>query len=259
MVEALARDMERNVANGYDNVVVIDGVEGSGKSNLAYALCCAYDHNFDIERQYVYDIDNLKARLNDGDDRYKTFWLDEGSNIANNRDWQTKGNKDLVAILEMMRSRGWTLVFCIPTIERLDVYIRDHRVRYSCHCAPCTIGKHDYPRGGFELRKRGAKSGHLEYVGWGTYPKMPAEANEVYQRIKLESQTKRLKRFVNGEEDKIKPTTKKRIEDLERRDGHAVVMLRAAGMSVQDIAELFGRDDTWVYNKTKRYKEAGGE
>lgn len=76
LLDRLAEDMKANINDSYDNFVVIDGPVGSGKSNLAYALCIRYDQGFDF-RQYVYDANGFKSKLND-DISKKTFWIDEG-------------------------------------------------------------------------------------------------------------------------------------------------------------------------------------
>ena len=42
LLQKLAEDMHRNVKADYDNVVMIEGGEGSGKSNLAWQVIEAY-------------------------------------------------------------------------------------------------------------------------------------------------------------------------------------------------------------------------
>ena len=124
LLEILAEDMRMNLKRGYDNVICIEGAEGSGKSNLAWQLLRRFDPDFEFQDQYVYSMDEFKEKLQEGDDNHSAFWMDEATYLANNREWQSQQNRDLVSLLEMMRSRGWTICLCIPTVERLDVYIR---------------------------------------------------------------------------------------------------------------------------------------
>ena len=101
LLEKLAEDMHRNVRADYDNVVMIEGGEGSGKSNLAYQVIKAYNPDFDIKQTYVYNMDGIRERFAAEDYGGDTFWMDETSQIASNRNWQSEDNKDLVSILEV--------------------------------------------------------------------------------------------------------------------------------------------------------------
>lgn len=236
---ALAAYMRKHVQKGYDNLCVIWGGEGSGKSNFAYALCKAVDPDFDIEDQYIYSVSDLKEKLSRGDDFHKIFWLDEGSNIANNRDWNTQDNKDIVELLEMMRSRGWTLIMCIPKWERLDLYIRESRMRYLVHCAPMTFKKNGYrDRGYYELRIREEATGVMRTVGYGEYDRMPPEAKETYERIKLQSQQKKITEIVDRKKG---GAYKAKYEEGQRRISEAARKLwQTRRYSAAEMVELFG-------------------
>ena len=48
LLDEIAEDMRKNIRDDYDNVVIVDGGEGSGKSNLMYQLLTRYDPNFDM-------------------------------------------------------------------------------------------------------------------------------------------------------------------------------------------------------------------
>lgn len=238
-IELLAKDMHKNIVDGYDNVVVVEGPEGSGKSNLAYAICKAYDPEFDVSQQYVYNTEAFQEKLRSGDDRKAVFWMDEGSNMANNRDWNTTDNKNLIGLLETCRSRGWTIVMCIPTHERLDVYIREHRIRYLLKCGPMTFGKTGYQdRGYFEIRKK-APWGQLETVAYGRYDKIPAEVKETYEAIKLESQRKLIDQVINPESNGSK--YKAKYEEKSRQMDEIMMRLVDGGTMDRDaVMQLFG-------------------
>jgi len=184
-------DMHKNVADNYDNVVVIEGGEGSGKSNLAYQVCRAFDPDFDIKEQYIYDYTDFVQKLRKSSN-HEIFWMDEGSNLANNRDWASDSNKTIVGILEMMRSRGWTLVICIPHKERLDKYIRENRIRYLAKCEKMEFDDTGLlDRGYFELQKVNTY-GDLKHVGYGKFDKMPPDQSDIYEAIKFKAQEAKL-------------------------------------------------------------------
>lgn len=239
LLEHLADDMRKNLKKGYDNVVATEGAEGSGKSNLAWQLLRRYDPDFDFQEQYVYSMEEFRAKLQDGDDSHSAFWMDEASYIANNREWQSQQNRDLVSLLEMMRSRGWTIDLCIPTVERLDVYIREHRIRYILRCIPAifeNVGGYK-ERGYFELLRRDA-SGKIIHIGYGMFDPMPSEIKEEYEKRKLESQQRKISEVVDQQGAGAR--YKKMYEDERKRSGVAMLRLRELGVEDGELMEMFG-------------------
>lgn len=241
LIGLLAEDMRTNIKNGWDNVIEVNGAEGSGKSNLAYALAKAYYPDFDMTTHYVYDMEIFKEKLKEGDSIGATYWMDEGSNIANNRDWQSSGNKELVAFTEMMRSRGNSLIFCIPTHERLDLYLREHRVKYILHCEAYRFDHlGERARGFFQLHKRNPY-GKMELVGYGEFPPMPPEAKEIYEKIKLESQEKKIKSIVDPDNAPGKKY-KQMYDEQSKQINKAMLAMHNSGIDDEHIMDLFGID-----------------
>lgn len=247
LIGELAKDMHENVKNHFDNVVVVEGAEGSGKSNLAYWIAKKYDPNFDISTGYVYDFDDLKEKLSQGNDKYSIFWMDETSNMANNRDWQSNDNKNLVNLLEMMRSRGWTLIMCIPKKERLDCYIRENRIRYLVSCYPANFdryGKKD--RGYFELEKKNA-NGLMKHAGYGSYEIIPEEDKKLYEKIKLQSQEKKIKEIIGSE--KAGGKYKRMYEEKCNLQNDIMLKMYNSGIDSQHIMDLFCIDDIHKFHQ----------
>lgn len=242
LLDKLAEDMRKNVRDDYDNVVVVDGGEGSGKSNLMYQILKRYDPNFEIARGYTYDADAFKKKIREGGDIGRTFWMDEGSIIANNRDWNSPQNKGFIKTLETCRSRHYTLGICIPSFDRLDVYIREHRVRYLIHCEPM-----DFTDGGFrqrgycEVRKKNDITGALELIGYAEYSKMPDDVAAEYKQIKLESQDK-LFRDLYGDDADDSPGAKykKKWEESEKKQNRVMLRLYNSGTSIEELQDIFG-------------------
>ena len=242
LLDEIAADMRKNVRDDYDNVVIVDGGEGSGKSNLMYQLLVRYDPSFDMERGYTYDADSFRAKIREGGDIGRTFWMDEGSIIANNRDWTSTNNKSFVNVLETCRSRHYTLGICIPAFERLDVYIREHRVRYLLHCEPMTFSEGGMkPRGYCEVRKRNDVTGQLELIGYAEYSKMPEDVAAKYKELKLSSQTK-LFEDLYGEDADDSPGAKykKKYEQGEAKLDTAMLKLYDSGVGLEELQEMFG-------------------
>lgn len=264
LTENLADHMRNHVERGYDNIVVISGGEGSGKSNLAWNLCKAMDPDFDVTKQYVYSVEDLKEKLREGDDFGAIWWLDEGSNIANNRDWNTQDSKDIIAILEMMRSRGWTLIMCIPHWERLDIYIRENRMRYLLSCRPMSWElSGDLERGYYELRMRSGSGSTMKTVGFGTYPPIPPEEKAVYEKIKLSSQARKI-REVTERGTKPGAKYKAKYEEGQRRIGDAAKALWDSGKySAEELTSMLGFEKMQDFRnavcKAKKRMEGGDD
>lgn len=144
LLQEVAEDMHKNIREDYDNFVVIVGGEGAGKSNATYDLLSRYDPELDIEKCYTYNNEAFRQKILAGKDIGRTFWMDEGSVIANNRDWQSKESKAFVQTVETCRSRHYTIAADIPVLDRLDIYLRESRMRYLIKCAPMSFDKYGF-------------------------------------------------------------------------------------------------------------------
>ena len=244
--------MHENIRNEYDNLVVIQGKEGTGKSQLAYQLCKCLDPNFDMEESYVYNYQEFVDAITSADeyDRGKIFWMDEGSLVASNREAMTEGNKKFVQVLETMRSRGWTLIMTIPSIDRLDLYIREYRVRYLLTAMETSWdGNTNRQRGYYELAfKRGKDLSTFYTIAYGKYGKMTPEEQKIYNKLKGASQKRLIAKISGNDEDKKNKYT--RAQD---KMNILMLKLREQGVSSQQMAELLDMD---VHSVQSRLSEA---
>lgn len=238
LLNTLVQEMHENVADDLDNVICVWGAEGSGKSNLAYWIAKKYDPDFDMRKSYTYSFDDLLTKIheyNDADEG-SVFWMDEATNISNNRDWMRSDNKQFITMLEMFRSRKWCLILCIPDYYRLDVYLREQRVRYSLH-AEILDWEHnpEKKRGYFQLTRMDYRtsSGYRSenVVGYGKFDRIPAEDNRIYVQIKEETQNNKLSEMYDAKNkktrmDKLSSLNKKLILRLHEEEN----------MSYEDIA-----------------------
>lgn len=116
----------------FDNVLVVDGEEGVGKSTFALTLARSLtDGRFDPS-QVVYNFEDWE-RVVDLSKRGNVYLLDEGGNLGFSRDHSTGENKRLVKILMVARQVNPTLILCIPNFRWLDVYLREHRAHFRVH------------------------------------------------------------------------------------------------------------------------------
>lgn len=113
--------------NRYDNVVVIDGEEGNGKSNTALVLAAALDgDDFDV-RRVIFKTNEWHDSLV-GTPKKKTWVLDEGGNLALSWEWSSPEGRALVKIMQQCRVLYGTMLWCIPNSAWLNIYLREHRV-----------------------------------------------------------------------------------------------------------------------------------
>lgn len=260
MLEELAKDMRRNISEDFDNFVVIYGGEGSGKSNLAWNLISKFDPDFDLESGYVYNSDIFMEILEKKIDlREKTLWLDEGSNVANNRDWNTAENKGFVLYTETMRSKRNTFIICVPTKERLDIYLRDSRTRYMIKCEPMSFERlGPRMRGYFELHKR-TPTGQMQIIGYGTYDKMPPDIKEKYEALKARSQESIADKIVNRVKGKTGQKYKEKYESKCKEMDSVLLALHESGHDADGLMQLFGfKNKRTFYNRLEEARKRRG-
>ena len=262
LMDLLIKDMHRNVAKDYDNVLLITGGEGSGKSACMYWVLRSYKDDWtdaDITKSYTYNMDYLRERFQKSDFGNGIFWMDETTQIMSNRDWQSQDNKDMVSILETFRSKKFLFGGCAPKLERVDVYLRDFRMRYHIHVQPMAFKTTGYmPRGIFELEKRNPQSGEMEHCGYGLYPDMPEEAQQIYLPLKESCQDAlREKIGTGGKGNKYKAM----YEAESKKNKEIMLKLHTLQLLPDDqIMDWFGYDNRDSYNNmlTKTRKRTEG-
>lgn len=265
LLAKLAEDMHKNVSRDYDNVVLITGGEGSGKSAAMYWLLRTFKGDSwtdeDIRECYTYNMDFMRERMQDEDWGCGMFWMDETTQIASNRDWQSSDNKDFVSMLETFRSKKFLFGGCTPKLERVDVYLRDFRMRYHIHVQPVAFPTTGYmPRGIFELFKRDAQSGEMRHVGYGLYPDMPIEAKQIYLPLKEHCQDELRQRIATGG----KGNKYKFMYESEKKKNNEIMLKLHDLKAVDDdlLMDLFGYTNRGTYQNalsTTRRRNKDGD
>lgn len=109
-----------------DCVVIIDGLEGSGKSSIAFQLCHYLEPGWDPQNRVIIDYEDW-LQFYEAGERKCTYLLDEGGDLAFSRDAMSGQNKHVVRILQMARILNNIMIICCPSIHWLDKYLREHR------------------------------------------------------------------------------------------------------------------------------------
>lgn len=111
-----------------DNLIVVTGREGSGKSSFAMGLCWLYAKRMGIK----FDVEDItfsaKEFLNRSTHRKNGIVLyDEAVQGLMSSQWQNKTQQLIVQALMMARKNGNLYVLCIPSFEYLNKYIATER------------------------------------------------------------------------------------------------------------------------------------
>lgn len=200
-VDELARRIKRD----QQNVIVVEGDTGSGKSAFALNLCVALAKKlgkpFDLSQDYIYSSADLWNKLADPDAGPISL-MDEGSVTIASMNATRKDDKDIQTLFNTMRSRGWTTIICNPSIMRINQAVRMDHVDYKIRCnSPEKPLIRGYGRGFFQCRvanrhefKKGDPFWELIYTGvFGDYP---ACIRDEYLAIKNSHQDVMLEKIV---------------------------------------------------------------
>lgn len=120
--------LRRRMRSDWDNMIGIQGERGSGKSTLALRIALALDPNFNPANVF-YDAQDWNHIVHPKA-KNKTYILDEGTNIAFNRTWQNRNQIGLMQLLNTIRQKNHTLIWCAPNLERMDVVVRGDIIKY---------------------------------------------------------------------------------------------------------------------------------
>lgn len=203
LLTPMAKVLRQRIKNKRQNVIAVVGGTGSGKSTLAIQLCRRIDPKWDLAENYIYSTDDLKRKLSRPDSNPINLF-DEGSVSLNSSNSMQKDDKMMVVLFDTMRSRGWTSIICIPSLESLNKRIRTYHMDFLIMC-PNSTPLRGYDKRGFamiyEHRLRDWGQPWDKHIGTTLFDKLPPRIDKEYQEIKTEHQDLLIQRFING--DKI--------------------------------------------------------
>lgn len=224
--DVFVETLRKRIKANQQNVIIVDGDTGAGKSTLAIQICIELakklDVSFDLKRDYIYSFDDLWDKLQDPDASPINL-IDEGSLLLSSKNSMSRENKDMVNLFNTMRSRGWSTVICAPSIFQIDKGVRTIHADYRVHCSSedHSLIK-GYGRGFFEVSKakRSEFSRDSEPYWYllytGVFGKLPDKVDKEYQPIKREAQSKLIKNIVDKNREREKRYMKRyQIEEDE--------------------------------------------
>ena len=108
--------------NEFDGNICISGDRGNGKSTLLTKIFYRFD-NFDPWKHQVYNKEDIITLLKEG--KYGLCFDDEAINSGYKRNWQDKGQQELIKILTAFRDSFNIYGSAIPNFFSLDKDLRD--------------------------------------------------------------------------------------------------------------------------------------
>lgn len=212
-LDLFVKELKENIKKGYQNIIVIEGGTGSGKSSAAIWLAKTMDPKWSITDNYIYSLDDLKKKLDKADNGQKVSPIslfDEAVVSLNSRNSSRTEDKDMLILFNTMRSRGWTTILCVPSIFDLNASVRKIHVDYKLRCPDKAPIKNVPKRGFLEFSKAVRKEykkntePYWYLFAAGIYPPLKKEWNEEYQAIKSAKQDELIREFINNETSKEK-------------------------------------------------------
>lgn len=210
MLAKLASLIRRRTNNKRQTVIVITGRTGTGKSTCAIQLARLIDPEWDLEESYVYGADDLRELLKAGRGHRNVNLFDEGSVSFNSLKSNARDDRDMVVLLDILRSWEMTTIICIPSFYDLNKRIREHLVDFWIQCPERPLIKGKPARGYFEAYAPSfiewTGKTFWNFLGAGKFTPLPRELDETYQQIKYDHQMKQVRAFIDGP----KPSRKKK-------------------------------------------------
>lgn len=201
LLTPFADHLKKRIKSKRQNIIAVVGGTGSGKSTLAIQLCRRIDPKWDLAENYIYSTEDLKRKLSRPDSNPINLF-DEGSVSLNSSNSMQKDDKMMVVLFDTMRSRGWTTIICIPSLDSLNKRIRTYHLDYLVMC-PNVSPVRGYDKRGFAtiyehvLRDWGQPWDRP--IGTTLFDKLPPRIDKEYQAIKTEHQNILIRKFIEGE------------------------------------------------------------
>lgn len=204
-LEPFAAKLSARIRAKKQNVVLITGATGSGKSTIALDLCYLLDPKFNLQENYIYSVKDLKKKLKNPNSCPISLF-DEGSVSLNSGNSMKKDDKMMVVLFDTMRSFGWTSIICIPDAKSLNRRVRENHVNYLILCPnSAPISGYD-PRGFctiYEHVRRDWGKDYWKPRATTLFPKMKPRIEKEYLAIKKQHQLALINDFVNDDDDEL--------------------------------------------------------
>lgn len=210
-----------------DNITLISGGAGMGKSTIGILMCIHACSWFDIKQDVLFSRKEVLNWINNAKDG---SWglADEAINVLFKRDFAAKQQKFLLKVLDMCRVKNLTLLMCIPNFWAMDKHLLEGRIRLRIHVARTGLAFMWKPsENPFTPDRWCRKYNEKVCYNWDNYPNakrtigfmgylpfgdMPEKYKVIY--IKIKKEKKEMIAKEEEEEEKQEDIVKKRSIDI---------------------------------------------
>lgn len=199
---AFARLLRDRIKDDHQNVVFCGGETGSGKSTFAITMCNLVDRNWKLAENYIYDVSDLKKKLDNPQSNVSLF--DEGTVSLNSSNSQRSEDKQMAVLFDTMRSLKWTTFIVAPRMQAINKRVRDTHISFMCLVPSQPIIKGYDTRGCMQIYQKINRDWGKSY--WKVeattlFPKLTPKMQREYDAIKKEHQMRLLREFIEEEEE----------------------------------------------------------
>jgi hypothetical protein len=143
--------LKKAVKDDWDGVILIDGVEGGGKSILAQQLGYYLDPKLDSDN-IVFSGEDFMKQATEMTEKYRVIIFDEAFAGLSSRAAMSQMNKKITGMLMEIRQKNLFLILILPTFFELDRYAAIFRSRCLIH-----VTAENFVRGSWEFYGYGKK------------------------------------------------------------------------------------------------------
>ena len=200
---AFARVLKERIKENYQNVVFCGGETGSGKSTFAIRMCTLVDRNWDLASNYIYDVQDLRQKLDDPQSTVSLF--DEGTVSLNSGNAQRSEDKQMAVLFDTMRSLKWTTFIVAPKIQGINKRVRETHVSFMCLVPSNPIMRGYDTRGCVQIFRKIPKDWgdkfYWKLEATTLFPKLTPRMQREYDAIKKEHQMRLLDQFIGDDKE----------------------------------------------------------
>lgn len=202
-LKRLANLLNNRIKNHKQNVVLVEGPTGSGKSTAGITLCRYMDPKWNLEENYVYSAKDFKKSLRaKATDRITLF--DEAAISLNSLNYARKDDKMMSGAFDTMRSRRWTTILIAPSKKEINGRVRDIHCDYMLKCPAVAPIKGYYATGFCKIYKhvqRDFGEPYFQLLATCIFPDMPPGLKLIYDRIKSQHQDDYLDKWLEEDDE----------------------------------------------------------
>lgn len=206
-MDLIVNELVKRIKGNYQNIIHFSGDPGSGKSTcciqMMKRLAKALKIELDIPTDYIYTSDDMWNKLKNHPT--PIFFFDEASVTLNSLSYRGTDDRDILSIIETMRSKHHNIFLVSPTIGNINAKVRREYVDFRVECAsdktPLRYGSTAYGRGIFEFKERIPPKKDGDEPNWnllttGTFDELDPETNAIYQEVKSKHQDVLIERVI---------------------------------------------------------------